>query len=98
MNKKSGTAFKTTLPQSPMQISAPDLMLIQQRIDQLEASINEESQHLNIKETSKQPIYRELISFLMMYFFLNYDCFVSSSYLKSKSNLLNQARKENHQE
>ena len=30
-----------------------------------------------------------------MYFFLNYDCFDSSSSLKSKSNLLNQARKEN---
>ena len=56
--------------------------------------IQDEESNCNQNETSKQTRYRDLIPFIMMYIFLNYDCLTSSSSSKIRLNMKKEARKE----
>ena len=96
MNSKSQTptfACNNQL-QKIVQISATNLSLIKEKIGQLGKFDHKEESNCNQSEKSKQTKYRDLIPFIMMYIFLNYDCLTSSSSSKIRLNMKKEARKE----
>ena len=84
---------KNQLPAKGIKVSATNLILIKKRISQLETLNQEEESHFNQSEIIKESKNIDLIPFNMMYLFLNYDYFISTSTSKMKVNLIEQARK-----
>jgi hypothetical protein len=96
LNRKSQTPVFVcnTQLRKREQISATNLSLIKERIGQLDTFDQEEESNCNQSGKSKQTKYRDLIPFIMMYIFLNYDCLTSSSSSKIRLNMIKEARKE----
>ena len=79
---------------SVKQITEEDLELVNKRIKQLELVLIDNLFVVSDQKKKQNRSYLESIPFIMMYFFLNYECFAADLYWKNKSNYLDQVRKE----
>ena len=76
------------------QISAKVQKLIIEKIKWLEEDILQETSELSDTSSTQDSRYTDLIPFLMMYIFLNYDCIFALKYGRKGTSLLKEAKKE----
>ena len=76
------------------QISETELILIKERICQIEQYSQQQTSSLCTKVPIQQTRFKEMIPFVMMYIFLNFDCIWPTKSCRSTSNLLELEKKE----